>query len=87
MCDWGGYNKDEVIIDAPSSLVLGTPDANVMRELATGVGNSVYPLSVSWRYQIQSGLLDQTVSFEEYVALLEDDQRIKRLSRDRKSVV
>ena len=48
-----------------------------MRELATGVGNSVYPLSVTHRYMIQSGLLDQTVSFEEYVSLLEEDQKIK----------
>ena len=77
MCDWGGYNKDEVIIDAPSSLVLGTPDANVMRELATGVGNSVYPLTITHRYLVSSGLLDQTVSFEEYVSLLEEDQKIK----------
>ena len=77
MCDWGGYNKDEVLIDAPSSLVLGTPDANVMRELATGVGNSVYPLTITHRYLVSSGLLDQTVSFEEYVSLLEEDQKIK----------
>lgn len=77
MCEWGGYDVNEVIIDAPSSLVLGTPDANVMRELATGVGNSVYPLQLVHRYLVSSGLLDQTVSFEEYVTLLEEDHNIK----------
>lgn len=77
MCEWGGYDVNEVVIDAPSSLVLGTPDANVMRELATGVGNSVYPLQLVHRYLVSSGLLDQTISFEEYVTLLEEDHNIK----------
>lgn len=77
MCKWGGYNADEVIIDAPSSLVFGVPDANVLRELVTGFVSSVYPLAIAHKYLVSSGLLDQTVSYEEYIQLLENDKLVK----------
>ena len=78
ICTWGGYNKDDLDVDAPSTLTFGTPDADLIRELASGNTNAVYPLSTVHRYLISAGMLDQTVSFEEYVDLLMADQGIKR---------
>lgn len=66
MCEWGGYNKDEVVIDAPAALTYGIPDSAVIREVIDGLGRNVVPLSVVHRYLVGSGLLDQKVSIEEY---------------------
>ena len=71
MCDWGGFNKKEVIIDAPSALTYGIPDSAVIREVITGFGNGVIPISVVHRYLIGSGLLDQKVSLDEYIEEIE----------------
>jgi hypothetical protein len=71
MCDWGGFNKKEVVIDAPSALTYGIPDSAVIREVITGFGNGVIPISVVHRYLIGSGLLDQKVSLDEYIEEIE----------------
>ncbi|MCP3683852.1 MAG: DUF4055 domain-containing protein [bacterium] len=70
MCDWGGYDKEKIILDAPSSLTQGIPDSSVLKEIVEGYGSSVIPLPVIHRYLVYSGLLDQTVGFEEYLELL-----------------
>jgi len=71
ICEWGGFNKKEVTIDAPSALTYGIPDSAVIREVITGFGNGVIPISVVHRYLIGSGLLDQKVSLDEYIAEIE----------------
>ena len=71
ICDWGGFNKKEVVIDAPSALTYGIPDSAVIREVITGFGNGVIPISVVHRYLIGSGLLDQKISLDEYIAEIE----------------
>jgi len=70
MCKWGNYNADEVVVDAPSSLTQGIPDASVLKEIVEGYGSEVVPLPVIHRYLIYSGLLDQTVGFQEYLEQL-----------------
>ena len=70
MCKWGGYNEDDVILDAPSSLTQGIPDSSVLKEIVEGYGKEVIPLPVVHRYLVYSGLLDQTVGFEDYLLLL-----------------
>ena len=70
MCEWGGYPKDEVILDAPSSLTQSTPDSSVLKEIIEGWGKEVVPLPVIHRYLTYSGLIDQTVSFSDYLELL-----------------
>jgi hypothetical protein len=77
MCRWAGYNEDDVIIDAPSSLTHGIPDATIIRQIVEGFGQGVVPLSVIHRYLISSGLLDQTVGYEEYVKMLLEQQKLK----------
>lgn len=67
ICDWGKFGREGVIIDAPSALTYGIPDSAVIREVITGFGNGVIPISVVHRYLIGSGLLDQKVSLEEYM--------------------
>lgn len=68
MCDWAGFNKDAVVIDAPSALTYGIPDSNVIREIIDGFGRNIMPLSVVHRYLVGNGLLDQTVSLKEYIS-------------------
>lgn len=70
MCKWGGHNEEDVILDAPSSLTQGIPDSSVLKEIIEGYGKEVVPLPVIHRYLIYSGLLDQTVGFEDYILLL-----------------
>ena len=74
MCRWAGWNDDEVIADAPSALTYGIPDANVIRSIIEGLGGASIPLSVIHRYLIGSGLLDQTVSLNEYLDMLVEDK-------------
>lgn len=78
MCKWAGYNRDEIVIDAPSSLTFGVPDSSIIREVVEGFGNGVIPLTVIHKYLITSGLLDQTIGFEDYVELLQADKAIKK---------
>lgn len=70
MSEWAGYNKDDVVLDAPSSLTQGIPDSSVLKEIVEGYGKEVIPLPVVHRYLVYSGLLDQTVGFEDYLKLL-----------------
>jgi hypothetical protein len=78
MCEWGGYNKDDVVIDAPSSLTFGIPDSSILKEIITGFGTSgVIPLTVVHRYLITSGLMDQKIGYEDYIKLLIEQKVIK----------
>lgn len=73
MCEWGAYDKSKVILDAPSTLTQGVPDASVISEIVAGFGNNVVPLSVIHKYLIGSGLLDQTIGYQDYLKLLDQD--------------
>ena len=73
MCDWGGHNKEEVILDAPSSLTQGIPDSSILKQIVEGHITGVVPLEVIHRYLVYSGLLDQTVGYDEYLILLKED--------------
>ena len=74
MCEWAGYNEEEVILDAPSSLTQGIPDSSVLKEIVEGYGAEVIPLPVIHRYLVYSGLLDQTIGFDEYLILLANNK-------------
>ncbi|MDP8268250.1 MAG: DUF4055 domain-containing protein [Candidatus Tenebribacter davisii] len=73
MCDWGGFNKEEVILDAPSSLTQGIPDSTILAQIIEGYATGVIPLDVIHRYLVYSGLLDQTIGYDDYVTLLKSD--------------
>ena len=77
MCRWAGYSADQVVIDAPGSLTFGVPDSSILKEVAEGFGNGIIPLTVIHKYLINSGLLDQTVGYEDYVKLLMADKELK----------
>ena len=70
MCDWAGYDKEEVILDAPSSLTQGIPDSTILKQVIEGHAQGVIPLEVIHRYLVYSGLLDQTIGYEEYVEMI-----------------
>jgi len=70
MCKWGEYNEEDIILDAPSSLTQGIPDSSVLKEIIEGFSTEVIPLPVIHRYLVYSGLLDQTVGFEDYIEQL-----------------
>jgi len=74
MCDWGGFDKKQVILDAPSSLTQGIPDSTILKQIVEGYNQAVIPLNVIHRYLVYSGLLDQTIGFDEYLTLLEENQ-------------
>lgn len=75
MCEWEGLNSDEVIIDAPTALTQGIPDPSVLKEIILGFGDhGVVPLSVVHRYLVSTGLMDQTIGYEEYLELLKKDK-------------
>ncbi len=77
MCKWAGYNEDDVVIDAPASLTHGIPDSSVLKEVIEGYAQNVIPLPVIHRYLVSSGLVDQTISYEEYVEMLLAGQGLK----------
>ena len=77
MCRWAGYNADAVILDAPTSLTHGIPDSSVIKQIVEGFGEGVIPLPVIHRYLISSGLLEQTVGYEDYIKMLAEQQRLK----------
>lgn len=70
ICDWAGLNKEDIQIDAPSALTHGIPDSNVLREIVTGFGKNIMPISVIHRYLVGSGLLDQGINLKEYIEAL-----------------
>jgi hypothetical protein len=70
MCEWGGFDKTQVLSDAPSSLTQGIPDSLLMKELKEGYNAHVVPLEVIHRYLVYSGLLDQKVGYQEYLDML-----------------
>lgn len=72
MCEWGRFDKGKVEIDAPSSLTYGIPDSAVIREVVAGFGSGVVPISVVHRYLVGSGLLDQKINLEEYIAEIKE---------------
>ena len=86
MCRWAGYNEEDVILDAPASLTQGIPDSKILKEIIEGYNNGVIPLNVIHRYLIYSGLMDQTIGFEEYVILLKATQPIGRTKEDPLSI-
>jgi len=73
MCEWGGYNKEEVMVDAPSSLTQGIPDATILKQVVEGHSAGVISMEVIHRYLVYAGLLDQTVGYFEYIELLKND--------------
>lgn len=77
MCKWAGYDPEKVILDAPASLTHGIPDSAIIKAINEGFGQGVIPLPVIHRYLISSGLLDQTVSYEEYVQMLMEQRKLK----------
>jgi len=79
MSVWAGYNEDDVILDAPSSLTQGIPDSSILKEVIEGYNQAVIPLNVIHRYLVYSGLLDQTVGFEDYLLLLEENQPVNQV--------
>lgn len=87
MCRWGGYDEDKIAVDAPQSLTFGIPDSNVMRELIEGFTAGVFPLSIIHKYLVSSGLVDQKISYEDYIKLLEENEKLKKqLGLDKKEV-
>lgn len=74
MSEWAGYNEEKVVLDAPSSLTQGIPDSSVLKEIVEGYGKEVIPLPVVHRYLVYSGLLDQTIGFNDYLLLLEQNK-------------
>lgn len=78
MCKWYGISDKAVDADAPSSLSFGVPDASLIKELVAGFADSgVIPLTVVHKYLVASGLLDQTIGYEEYLKLLEENKKLK----------
>jgi hypothetical protein len=79
MAKWASLDKSLVTADAPSSLSFGIPDSNVLEKLMEGFRSSgVIPLPVIHRYLVTSGLLEATIGYEDYVKLLEENQKLKK---------
>lgn len=80
MRKWDDKSVDDVTADAPASLTFGIPDPAVMEGLITGFAESgVIPLPVIHKYLVASGLLDQTIGYEEYVKLIEENQKLRKM--------
>jgi len=73
MCRWAGFDENEVIIDAPSSLTQGIPDSALVKNLSESFGQGIVPLSVIHKYLIDTGLISQNIGFEEYKNLLKTE--------------
>lgn len=74
MCRWGGFNEEDVKLDAPQALTQGIPDSSVIKQIIEGLGQGVVPLPVIYKYLVGSGLLDQTISYEDYIEMLQKDE-------------
>lgn len=78
MCKWSGLNPDEVKPDAPTSLTFGIPDSALMKELVSGFADAgVIPLEIVHKYLVASGLLDQTINFDEYKKMVQENIKLK----------
>jgi hypothetical protein len=78
MCKWAGISPEGVRIDGPSSLSFGIPDSALLKELVVGFGDTgIIPIEVVHRYMVSSGLLDQTVNFNDYIEMLQENKEIK----------
>lgn len=84
MCEWGGYNVDEVQIDTPNSLNTGFPDAGVLKSILLGVEGASIPLQSLYRYLLDSTLLEQSVSYEEYLEMIDSEEMKKLLENVKK---
>ena len=79
MCKWGGYNPEEVTVDAPTSLTFGIPDAALLKELVTGFATTgIIPIDVVHKYLVASGLLDQTISLKDYLTMIEENKKLRK---------
>jgi len=79
MCKWAGLDEESVVIDAPTSLTFGIPDAALLKELVTGFAESgIIPIAIVHKYLVSSGLLDQTVNLEEYLKMVEENKELKK---------
>ena len=76
IADMMGISREEIRIDAPSSLTYDIPAADVLRETVEGFTKNVVPLNVIHRYLVNTGLLDQTVGYEDYVKQLTEDSKL-----------
>ncbi len=82
MCTWGGFDASEISIDAPTSLTTGIPDSAVIKEIIEGFGKNVIPLSVIHRYLIASDLIDNKISFDDYMNQLTEQRAIITPQKD-----
>lgn len=74
MCKWQGLDPEKVTVDKPASLTQDIPDSSLVKEIVAGYMGAVLPLQVVHRYLVNSGLIDQTTSFKDYVAQLNENQ-------------
>ena len=78
MCKWYGSDPEKVKVDAPTSLTFGIPDSALVKELIAGFADSgVIPISVVHKYLVSSGLLDQTISLEDYLVMLAENKKLR----------
>jgi hypothetical protein len=78
MCKWYGSDPEKVRVDAPTSLTFGIPDSALVKELIAGFAESgVIPIEIVHKYLVSSGLLDQTVSLEDYLKMLIENKALK----------
>jgi len=73
-----GLDSSKVKVDVPTSLTSDIPDAAVIGKVIEGFGANVVPLNVIYRYMINSNLLDQTVSYDDYVISLRESYILKQ---------
>jgi hypothetical protein len=74
MCEWAGIPIEQVQIDAPNSLNTGFPDAGVLKSILLGVEDSAVPLQTLYRYLLDASLLEQSVSYEEYLEMINSEE-------------
>jgi len=74
MCEWGGINPEGIQIDTPNSLNTGFPDAGVLKSILLGVEDSAIPLQSLYRYLLDSALIEQSISYDEYTEMLKSEE-------------
>lgn len=74
MCEWGGYNVKEILIDTPHSLNTGFPDAGVLKSILLGIQDATVPLQALYRYLVDSSLLEQSISYEDYLEMVQSKE-------------
>jgi hypothetical protein len=67
---WQGLNPDKVKADAPTTLTQGIPDSSVLKAVVEGFGQGVIPLPIIHKYLVDAGLVDPTISYDDYLAML-----------------